>query len=117
MQINRRKFGVVVGMSVIASACGDIPFPAEPTHGSTNPADPPAAPADSTTLLAKIQAQGFNVSTKSYGSGVALVINGETSYNFRVDGNLIGVGSGGGPTLNLSNFPVPASAVVSIARV
>lgn len=100
---------------VFLAAC-EAWIPTEPSR-VPNPA-PPSSQPQTRSLLQVLREGGYNAESRPYGpSGAVLVaINGDTNWNFYVDGRLIGIGQGGTPTLNVPTVTVPTGATWSVVR-
>jgi len=112
-KVTRREFGIIVGAGFVA-ACGDkSPSPAGPTIVVTNPetSTPPV------TLLSKLRAGGYNAATEpNKTGGVVITIDGTRNWNFRINGELIGIGSSDTPNIRMDQITVPNGASLTVSR-
>jgi len=92
-EVTRRQFLFLVPTTVIAVACDKAPT------------TPQSAPQPM-TLLKLLQATGYNAREKVVGDGKLIEINGSIRWNFKVNDQIIGLGSS-----NVENLDVTAILV------
>lgn len=110
--MDRRRVLVAL-CGLLAAACGFVKNPNEPSKVPTPTVLPP-----SKTLLQVLREAGYNAMVSPYGqSGAArIAINDDVNWNFRVNGQLVGIGPLTDPTLNVPSIPVPNGAKWQVVR-
>jgi len=85
----------------------------------TSPSPQPTAPTSgSVSLLTAVRNAGYSAESRAYGSNGAarIAINGDVNWNFYVNDEVVGIGSGGQPTLNVPSLTVPSNARLRVSR-
>jgi len=91
-QVTRRQFLFLVPATIIAVACDKV-----------SPTAPPTGVAQPVPLLQLLQATGYNAEARPFGAGRIIAINGSVRWNFKVNGEIIGIGPANAPTLDVTS--------------
>ncbi len=113
--MTRRSFTLVILGGITAACNRSVAVPTEPTLPYTT--QPP--PAIQISLATGLTHAGYQVSSLPFGNsgGRMLLINGSTRWNIRVNGSLIGIGSGNSTNLDLSTVKINSTDTCSVAAV
>jgi len=94
-EVTRRQFLILVPATIIAVACDKV-----------SPTAPPTGVAQPVPLLQLLQSTGYNARAKTVGDGKLIEINGSVRWNFKVNGEIIGIGSTNSPNLDVTTVLV-----------
>lgn len=116
--MKRRRF-VVIGISALTVACADWfrKTPSAPSSQGTTPAPQPQPQPQTISLLIAVRQAGYSSAQSiAYGTNGAarIAIGGSVNYNFLVNGQLVGIGSGQSPTLNVPAMQVSNNAQITV---